>query len=272
MNAEQRRRHLSLVQCTEVSEASKNHSQFDASAISHPTSSESSLPEHIPVLSVDLESAAKQVNIPLKCLEGVWAKASQLISTDNAIVPAQGQDPEARMVLSYSGRVPHMVTPKKGGDFSCDSNCPNWKSMGIYSHSVAVAEVNKKLLQFLPAKKRRKPANVTSLLTANMPKGRGRKGGTVPCSRKPSQPITGRIEMGTLPSTSSTPSSMTSDMSHAQGLSLTPDSAGSSFNMVQSPVYGTLMQQSMYGSPPMYPMCNPFYQRAMHDATNLTLG
>ena len=81
-------------------------------------------------------------------LEGIWTKASELISTNDAIVPAPGQDLGARMVLSYSGKVPHMVTPKKGGEFSCDSSCLNWKSMGICAHSVVVAEVNKKLPQF----------------------------------------------------------------------------------------------------------------------------
>lgn len=102
------------------------------------------------------------------------------------------------MVLSYSGKTPHMVTPKKGGDFSCDSSCPNWKPMGICSHSVAVAEVNGKLSQFLLTRKRKKSASdVTSLLTTNMPKGQGRgqKGGAVPKSQKPSQKVAARIEM-----------------------------------------------------------------------------
>ena len=76
------------------------------------------------------------------------ANLERFISTNDAIVPAPGQDLVARMVLSYSGKIPHMVTPKKGGEFSCDSSCPNWKSMGICAHSVAVAEINKKLTQF----------------------------------------------------------------------------------------------------------------------------
>ena len=161
-------------------------------------------------------------------LEGIWTKASEQISTNDAIVPVPGQDSGARMVLSYSGKVPHMVTPKKRGEFSCDSSCPNWKSMGICAHSVAVAEVNKKLPQFLSANKRRKSPNVTSLLTANLPRGRGHKGGTAPRSRKPSQPVT-RIEM-------SVPSApiASSNMSHAEGFA--PDHAASQFNMVQSPV------------------------------------
>ena len=54
--------------------------------------------------------------------------------------------------------------------------------MGICSHSVAVAEVNGKLAQFLSAekKKKSKAPNVTSLSTAKMPRGRGRKGGVPP--------------------------------------------------------------------------------------------
>ena len=260
MNAEQRTKHLSRIHSTAVSEPS------ECCLASYSAPSESDLPEQTsdaPSLSVDLESASKQVNIPLKCLEGIWGKASQLITLDNAIVPAPGQDPEARMVLSYSGKMPHMVTPKKGGDFSCDSNCPNWKSMGICSHSVAVAEVNKKLPQFLSAKKRRK-ANVTSLLTTNMPKGRGRKGGAAPRSRKAAQPVTTRIEMSTPTCIPSSMISSVSDVSHAEELSFTP--SASSLNMVQSPVYGTLVQQSqMYGSSSMYPMCPPpFRQDAVH--------
>ena len=192
MNAVQRRTHFSKVQSTQVSEVSDICSQIVAP---HLVSSESTRAGQTTSLSVDLDSAAQQVCIPLKCLEGIWAKASDLISADNAIVPAPGQGPEARMVLSYSGKAPHMVTPKKGGDFSCDSSCLNFKSMGICSHTVAVAEINKKLSLFLSTKKRKRSANVTSVLTTNMPKGRGRKGGTAPRSRKQSQPITARIPM-----------------------------------------------------------------------------
>ena len=93
-------------------------------------------------LSVSVETASKLVNVPLNCLEGVWAKAIELINTSYAIVPASGQNPEVRMALSYSGKLPHMVTPKEN---FADSNCPNWKAMGICSHTVAVAKVNKKL-------------------------------------------------------------------------------------------------------------------------------
>ena len=81
-----------------------------------------------PVLSIDLDSAAQFVSVPFKCLEGIQSKAAELISTENAIVPTPGQDLTARMVLSYSRLMPSLVTPKKGGDFGCDSNCANWKT------------------------------------------------------------------------------------------------------------------------------------------------
>ena len=71
------------------------------------------------------------VNIPPGCLEGIWAKASMLISDSRVISSAPGQDKAARMVLSYSGKFRHMVTPTKGGGFSYDSSCPNWKALSV---------------------------------------------------------------------------------------------------------------------------------------------
>lgn len=127
--------------------------------------------------------------------ESVWftmrmqqrQKAKELLTKENAIVPAPGQSSEARMVLSYTNKLPHMVTPTKGGVFSCESNCPNWKSLGIYSHSVAVAHVNGKLQEFILAvKKKKKSPDVTALVTSTMPRGRGRKGGVPPRTRKQS--------------------------------------------------------------------------------------
>ena len=259
MNSEQSRKHLFQITSTLVSEASGNGLQFESSA------SESRQTCVAPSLSVNLESAAEQVRVPFKCLEGIWAKASRLLSDDIAIAAAPGQDPEARMVLSYSGKMPHLVTPKKGGDFSCDSSCPNWKAMGICSHSVAVAEVNKKLSEFLSANKRKKPVNVTSLLTANMPRGRGRKGGTALRSRKPSQPVTTRMEMS-IPGTftpvtkSSHVVSPPEPMPQTQDFNFSPVPAVSSLNMVQSPVYGPFIQSPVYGMSPSYPMCQPFHQ------------
>ena len=162
MTPEQRKNHLSKLQ----SMALKSTIEGDTLDLcpkpteftSPQLSSHSNSPMQISTstLSVDVSIAATLVNIPITCLEGIWVKAKRLMETNGAIAPAPGQPSEARMVLSYSGKTPHMVTPKKNGDFSCDSSCPNWKSLGICSHSVAVAETNGQL-RFFYHQKRKSP-------------------------------------------------------------------------------------------------------------------
>ena len=261
MNSEQRKKHLHQLQHEQVFDS------FNTSSLASKSISQESTPQ-IPPLSVSVESASEQVNIPLNCLEGVWAKAVELINTSNAIVPAPGQDPEVRMVLSYSGKVPHMVTPNKGGEFCCDSNCPNWKAMGICSHTVAVAEVNKKLQRFLSSRKRKKGVNYTKLLTTSMPRGRGRKGGVTPRVRKPSQPITTRIERSTASDTSfenASPPTVTCH-AHEGGSVFMPGFGSPHFNMVQSPVQQSPM--NFYGPYAAHPMYPPYHQGAQHEAGN----
>ena len=90
-------------------------------------------------LSVSVHDVADDVRIPLTCLEGIWSKAAELLLTEETIVSAPGVGDSAKFVLSYSGRKPHLVVPKKGGAFVCDDECPNWKALSICSHLVAVA-------------------------------------------------------------------------------------------------------------------------------------
>ena len=99
MNSEQRKKHLQQLQNVQVSDS------FNTSSFPSKSTSQECTPQ-TPPLSMSVEDASEQVNIPLNCLEGVWAKANELVNTSNAIVPAPGQDPEARMVLSYSGKLP----------------------------------------------------------------------------------------------------------------------------------------------------------------------
>jgi len=122
---------------------------------------------------------------------------------------------------------------------------------------VTVAEVNKKLSLILSTKKRKKSANVTSLLTANMPKGHGQKGGTAPQLQKTSQPDTAKIKIN-VPSTpiteteSSNSATQPATLPHAEGFSFTSGPAAPPLNMVQSPVYGNRVQSPMYSTSPMY--------------------
>lgn len=87
-----------------------------------------------------------------------------------------------------------MVTSKKSGTFSCDSDCPNWTGLGICSHSVAVAELCGKLPQQVSAFKQTKKApSLTQFAAATIPRGRGRKGGEVPRKKKPTVQVESRI-------------------------------------------------------------------------------
>jgi len=99
------------------------------------------------------------------------------------------------MVVSHSGQWPHLVIPGKGGQFKCDEHCLNYKSLGICSHTVAVAHVNNQLNKFLLwfQKTKRRP-NITSLSTHSMPPGRGKKGNQQSHKRAPKEPIVNWVD------------------------------------------------------------------------------
>ena len=50
--------------------------------------------------------------------------------------------------MSRLGKRPHLVTKGKTGIYSCDSDCPNWKSMSVCSHTVAVAHISGQMQEF----------------------------------------------------------------------------------------------------------------------------
>ena len=136
-------------------------------------------------LSVDVNTVATIVRAPLTCLEGTWKKAVDLLKTKDLIVPAPGVDGEAKFVLSYTRPRPHLVVPKKGGGFSCNENCLNWKAPKICSHSVAVAEMSGKLVNFIEYYRKSKHTSIiTRFAHAITPKGRGWKGGECPRKQK----------------------------------------------------------------------------------------
>ena len=117
-------------------------------------------------------------------LEGIWKKAAELVSTPHKIASAPGCSVLARMVESKSGKRPHLVNPGKGGKFACDGSCPNYKSVSLCSHTVAVAEVNGMLSAYIDYfKKLKKIPNLSALAKTGMPTGRGRKGAEPPRKR-----------------------------------------------------------------------------------------
>ena len=131
------------------------------------------------------------------------------------------------MVLSYSGKPPHLVTPKQTGDFSCDSSCSNWKLLGICSHSVAVAETKG---QFLSAKKKKTP-NATGLLKVEDERE--------VCLHMDVSRNTTRIEMNDATSTTSAPAAFQQSTTMTPNFHFSPTAMTSQYYIMQSPFYGT---------------------------------
>ena len=150
-------------------------------------------------LSADIMCLAPYIGLPVAALEAMCAKAKELTETDGAITLAPGQSPLARMVLSRTGKRPHLVTPKRKGGFACDDDCPQYCSSGLCSHVIAVAESTGMLSDLVSTvRKQKRNPNITKLVTTTMPKGRGRKGGKAPIKRKPATDIEHRYELNPL--------------------------------------------------------------------------
>jgi hypothetical protein len=91
-------------------------------------------------LSVCLEDVVDQMTLPYSTFEGIWNKASVLVSEVNAVVPAPGCGPKDMMVKSTSGSAPHLVTTVDNGvTYKCDDKCLHYKSVNLCSHVVVVS-------------------------------------------------------------------------------------------------------------------------------------
>lgn len=75
---------------------------------------------------------ASEVSLPHACLQGIWTKANGLLSTADSTVPAPGCDSEAWLAISWSVW-----------------QTANFRSLRICSHTVVVAQLNAKLLEFV---------------------------------------------------------------------------------------------------------------------------
>lgn len=128
----------------------------------------------LPIRPEDFQSSLK---VTLATVQGIWKKAEDLLSEPGSISSAPGYDSKCKMVLSRSGKRPHLVTCGRSGKFSCDNECPNWKLMNLCSHCVAVACVNDSLKEFCDQYRKSKHVpSVTQLLLTGLPTGLGKKG------------------------------------------------------------------------------------------------
>ena len=142
--------------------------------------------------------------VPLASIQGIWKKAEELLAQPNAVVTAPGFDASVKMVASKSGKRPHLVKSGKGGRVSCDSDCPNWRSLNICSHTVAVAETNNCLPQYIDFYRKSKHLpSITQLVLTGLPTGIGKKGNRISRKRKNTE-VTDRIPVSTASSVPST--------------------------------------------------------------------
>ena len=187
MKPEQHQAHLRKVATASVNTSTKLTETGSSSSLTKDVSPLS--------LSLDVSSVSEGIAVPLPCLQGIWNKDTELLNTSRAVTSASGHPEEAKMVMSSSGQRPHLVLPCKGSRFKCDSDCLNFKSLGICSHTLVVAELNKSLQEFVTSFKRskRKPS-FSEVAVHGMAAGRGRKGSQAPRKRKQSQPITEQVD------------------------------------------------------------------------------
>ena len=134
-----------------------------------------------PELSMSSEKVIESIDVDETILDAVWNKAAELVHREGQIVRIPG-DPfgRGRMVASTTSSISHMVTCGKKNDtiFNCDKHCPRYAAYGFCSHTVAGAEVTVCLEKFIQQiTKRKRKANLLSLVYHGLPDGAGEKGG-----------------------------------------------------------------------------------------------
>lgn len=101
-------------------------------------------------LSVSVERAADLTGLPILFLRHAMSKAFELIRNGSVVV-APCFSTKARMVGSKSMKQPHFVNTSKDDEilFECDNNCSGFSHRHICAHTIAAAEHNTDLEDYL---------------------------------------------------------------------------------------------------------------------------
>ena len=115
---------------------------------------------------------------PEETTMGIYGKSIKLINNAQAIAIAPGCHAKNRIIASSTaGKFHHVTFGKKEGEYKCDRSCPMWKGIKIFSHTIAAAEVNKELQQFIDVFEKAKGGfNITNCVETDMPRSAGKKG------------------------------------------------------------------------------------------------
>ena len=226
-------------------------------------------------LSVDLLYASHQTSIPTLFLQHMWSKAAELV-LNHQVACAPGCQPSSCMVASRSNTRPHLVSLSKDGRYECDDTCPSFLQHCICSHSIAAAEDNGHLKEFVDGyakfakackgQKKVSP-NYIGLSMTNLPKHTaGRKGNKPPAkktiARRKTVPYKQRTSLLTptnlgVPSTSNPLVSITSSGNWNWNWDGVPSTAGT-------------LNYSQPWYPPSYPPPLPYNELGFMPFADLT--
>ena len=103
-------------------------------------------------LSCSYDSIVDLSGIDRSILESMWKKAAEIVHSEGYITTIPGDSGgTGRVVAGFSTSVPHIVTPgwKSTSTFCCDAKCTRYAAYRFCSHTLAVAEVNGCLPNYL---------------------------------------------------------------------------------------------------------------------------
>ena len=122
------------------------------------------------------ESCIPEESVRMSTLQDIFRRAEYLLNELGAIAGAASDDERMRTVKSRSGGVPLIVQPanKKSNLFTCQ--CPVFKGIGLCADTVAVADVQGLLFEylaglhvkFLRKKSKKQDINITSAVEAEL--------------------------------------------------------------------------------------------------------
>lgn len=145
----------------------------------------------------------------------------------------------------------------KGSRVSCDNDCPNWRSLNICSQTVAVAETNNCLPEYIDFYRKSKHfPSITQLVFIGLPTGLGRKGNRVSHKHKNTE-ITDHIPVSTA---ANAPSTITTSHSHV-GFS-------ASTHLVVTTT--THSDSTPFAIPSVSPLCYQFNRPDIHSSLSGT--
>ena len=138
----------------------------------------------VPPLSLPLQNSGI-IRVPFSILARMYHRAALILACreDNIISSDPGKgDNLARFVANESINAPSYVLCRKrsvrhGAYYMCSTTCIDFVAYDICAHTIAVAEMDGSLTEFVQCYKatRQRPPNVDALIHMDLPAGRGTK-------------------------------------------------------------------------------------------------